>query len=110
MQNVKAPTKCGGLDVNSNIDLERALIEARAMKIPKVNIDQALSKGSDPDSNNYTSDLFELSGHGGVGILVTTLTDNSTRTLADIRLATENHDAKMAGTDSVASLFNHKVM
>ena len=70
-------------DTNSRL---RAIIQnAKAVNMPKENIERAIKKASEKSSNNYKEILFEGYGPKGVAIIVEAATDNNNRTVANIR-------------------------
>ena len=72
--------KLGGDDPKTNPRLRLALQKAKAVNLPKDNIDRNIKKASQSDTASYEEVLYEIYGHGGVGILVSALTDNKNRT------------------------------
>lgn len=103
--------RAGGSDPSTNIELARALKEANTAKLPKDNIERAISRGTgaNNEDSNYKNGVYEIFGMGGVGILCTTLTNSITRANQTIKLATKNADCKMASTGSIVFRFLHKV-
>lgn len=99
-----------GVDPNSNVELARALKEAHTMKLPKENIDRAIKKASDHSAVAMEHALYEVFGHAGVGIIVTAMTDNTNRTVKEVKAAARKADLKMASSGSVLFQFDHKAM
>lgn len=97
--------KASGADPGSNVDLARALKEAYGLKLPKENIDRALKKATDQSTDSYESGVYEVFGHGGVGLLVTTLSDNSNRAIKAVKEWSRKSEVKMASTGSVLFKF-----
>jgi transcriptional/translational regulatory protein YebC/TACO1 len=85
------------------------LKEAHSIKLPKDNIERALKKASDQSGENFSTGYYEVYGHGGVGIIVSTLTDNSNRANMAIKSFAKKSDVKMASSGSVMFNFDHKV-
>ena len=86
-----------GIDASVNKELARALKEARDNKLPKDNIERAISKAQGKDSGDITSGIYEVFGYSSAGIIVVTLTDNNTRANKLIKAAVNKHDGiKMA--------------
>jgi transcriptional/translational regulatory protein YebC/TACO1 len=79
------------------------------MKLPKENIERALKKASEKDSASFETGEYEIFGHGGVSILVTTLTDNSNRVNLTIKTYAKKADLKMASPGSILFKFSKKV-
>jgi YebC/PmpR family DNA-binding regulatory protein len=102
--------KAGGTDLNVNVALARILKEAHSVKLPKENIDRILSKANDQSTQNLEQGIYELFGHGGVGLVVKTLTDSSNRAVKDIKALARKLDIKIASTGSVLFQFQEKAM
>src|SRR6187399_2367535 len=76
----------GGGDPDTNLRLRYAIDKARAVSMPKDNIERAIKKGTgDLEGVNYEEITYEGYGPGGVAILVKALTDNRNRTGGEIR-------------------------
>ena len=100
--------KVGGPDPEANPRLRLALQKAKAVNLPKDNIERNIKKASSADQNNYEEITYELYGHGGVGIIVEIMTDNKNRTSSDIRIATNKRGGSIASPGSVAYNFDKK--
>ena len=83
---ISVSVKTGGSDPESNIRLRSAIIAAKALNMPKDNIERAIKKGdgNDPDSN-YEEVRYEGYGPDGIAIIVEAMTNNKNRTAAEIR-------------------------
>ena len=78
--------KTGGPDAESNIRLRSAISSAKALNMPKDNIDRAIKKGEGNDSDsNYEEVRYEGYGPEGIAIIVEAMTNNKNRTAAEIR-------------------------
>jgi len=98
----------GGGDPESNITLKYAIDKARAVSMPKENIERAIKKGTgELESERFETMFYEAIGPGGVFILMEILTDNRNRTAPEIRKLLEKKDARMG---SVAWAFEQKGM
>ncbi len=95
-------------DPSSNPGLRLALEKAREVNMPKVNIDRAIEKGLGKSKTGASIDevVYEGYGPGGVGIMVTAVTDNHNRTGAEIRTLFEHHGGSLGGPGSAAYLFD----
>ena len=69
----------------SSPSLAATIERAKKDSMPKENIDRAVAKGKDADSSSLQEVLFEAFGPGGVGILITAVTDNNNRTAPEIK-------------------------
>ena len=101
--------KMGGGDVDTNIRLRYAIDAAKAVSVPKDNIERAIKRGSgELDSDNYEEILYEGYGPAGVAVLCEILTDNRNRTAGEIRKIFELADGKLGATGCVAWMFDRK--
>jgi YebC/PmpR family DNA-binding regulatory protein len=100
--------KQGGPDPKSNPKLRLALQRAKAANLPNDNIERNIKKATSKDQADYIEVMYELYGHGGVGILVEIMTDNKNRTASDMRIATNKRGGTIASPGSVAFNFDKK--
>jgi YebC/PmpR family DNA-binding regulatory protein len=101
--------RIGGGDPDSNPRLRTAVDKAKQANMPKDNVDRAIKKGTgDLDGVNYEEGLFEGYGPGGVALIVEFLTDNRTRTVADVRHCFSKYGGNLGVSGSVAFLFDRK--
>lgn len=100
--------KAGGDDPDANPALRRALNNARAVNMPKDRVQNAIDKalGIGQDAADYQELIYEGYGPHGVAILVTTATDNPTRTVANVRHAFKKGNGNLGATGSVAFMFD----
>lgn len=77
--------KAGGPDPDTNNTLRRAIQYAKSVQMPKATIQSAIKKASDKDTSNYAEVVYEGMAPHGVAIVVETATDNTTRTVANVR-------------------------
>src|SRR5262245_55197012 len=108
MREISVATQIGGADPGSNARLRVALHRARALSLPRDAIDQAVRRaaaevGADAQLVNVR---YEGYGPGGAVMIVDCLTDNRTRTVAELRHLFEEHGGHLGAKDSVAYLFN----
>ena len=101
--------KMGGGDPDANIRLRTAINDARAVSMPKDNIERAIKKGTgELDGGNFEEVLYEGYGAGGVAVLCEIMTDNRNRTASEIRKIFEVNGGKLGGSNCVAYLFERK--
>jgi YebC/PmpR family DNA-binding regulatory protein len=99
----------GGGDPNMNLKLRYAIDKARAVSMPKDNIERAIKRGTgESDGAIYEELTYEGYGPGGVAMLVDVLTDNRNRTNGEIRKIFERCGGKMGSAGTVAYLFERK--
>ncbi|MBE2245622.1 MAG: YebC/PmpR family DNA-binding transcriptional regulator [Candidatus Competibacteraceae bacterium] len=78
--------KAGGPTVENNPRLKQIIQNARGADMPKDRIEAAIKRASDKGSENYEEVVYEGYGPYGVAVVVETATDNTTRTVANIRM------------------------
>ena len=100
--------KNGGPDVTGNPRLRALLQTARSENMPKVNIERAIKKATDKDQADYKEVVYEGYGPHGVAILVETATDNTNRTVANVRSYFNKFGGSLGTSGSVAFMFDHK--
>lgn len=106
---IAVAARLGGDDENSNPRLRRAVTSARAVSMPKDNIQRAIKKGMGGDDGaNYEEITFEGYGPGGVAIIVDCLTDNRNRTVSEVRFAFKKGNGSMGENGCVAWIFSQK--
>jgi len=77
--------KAGGPDPDTNSTLRRAIQYAKSVQMPKDRINAAIKKASDKDTTGFEEVVYEGMAPHGVAIIVETATDNTTRTVANVR-------------------------
>jgi YebC/PmpR family DNA-binding regulatory protein len=100
--------KSGGPDPKTNAKLRVAIAKAKEVNLPSDNIDRNIKKATSADQEAYVDFIYELYGHGGVGILAIGMTDNKNRLASDIRIATNKRGGTIAAPGSVLFNFDHK--
>jgi YebC/PmpR family DNA-binding regulatory protein len=99
----------GGPDPDSNLKLRYAIDKARAVSMPRENIERAVKKGSGELGGETMEELsYEGFGPGGVAVIVETTTDNRNRTNGEIRKIFEKGGGNMGGPGCVGYLFDRK--
>ncbi len=98
-----------GADPASNSRLRLGIEKALASNMTKETIERAIRRGSGADGGAAVEEIrYEGYGPGGVAIIIDTLTDNSVRTVADVRHALTKHGGNLGTTGSVAFQFDHR--
>lgn len=101
--------KHGGADPDANLRLRYAIDAAKAVSMPKDNIQRAIKTGTGEfKGGDLEESLYEGYGIGGVAVLCEILTDNKNRTAPEIRKIFEICGGKLGGTGCVAYLFERK--
>ena len=101
--------KLGGGDPSGNVRLRTAIQDAKAVSLPRENIERAIKKGTgELEGGDVEEILYEGYGPGGVAVLCDIMTDNRNRTAPEMRKLFENHGGKLGSTNCVAYLFDRK--
>lgn len=109
IKEVTIAARIGGGDLESNARLRLAVDKAKQANMPKDNIDRGIKKGTgDLDGVTYEEGVFEGYGPGGVAVIVEFMTDNRTRTVADVRHAFNKYGGSLGVSGSVAFMFDRK--
>ena len=105
---ITVAAKMGGGDPGFNPRLRVSIDKAKAVNMPKDKIDTAIKKGTgELEGVDYVEIRYEGYGIGGAAIMVDCLTDNKTRTVADVRHAFAKHGGNMGTDGCVAFQFKH---
>jgi YebC/PmpR family DNA-binding regulatory protein len=98
-----------GGDPGMNIRLRCAINDAKAVSMPKDNIERAIKKGAgELEGGHFEEVLYEGYGPGGVAVLCEILTDNRNRTAPEVRKIFELAGGKLGATGCVAWMFERK--
>lgn len=109
IREITVAAKSGGGDPEHNPRLRLAIDTARQNSMPKENIERAVKKGTgELEGVDYQEVMYEAYGPGGVALLVMALTDNPTRTVADVRHKLSRNGGNLGTTGSVAFMFDRK--
>jgi len=109
IKEITVAAKIGGAELESNARLRTAVDKAKGENMPKDTIDRAIKKGSGGlDGVSYEEGSFEGYGPGGVAVIVEFMTDNRTRTVADVRHIFTKHNGSLGVNGSVSFLFDRK--
>jgi YebC/PmpR family DNA-binding regulatory protein len=99
----------GGGSPEFNARLRLAVDTAKAASMPADNIERAIKKGTgELEGVDYVEVTYEGYGPGGVALFIECLTDNTNRTVADVRHALTKHDGSLGTDGSVAWQFDRK--
>jgi YebC/PmpR family DNA-binding regulatory protein len=108
IKEITVAAKLGGGDPNSNPRLRLAVDKAREANMTKDSVQNAIKRGSGAlEGVTYEEARYEGYGPGGVAVLVDCLTDNRTRTVAEVRHAFTKNGGNLGSDGSVAYLFKH---
>ncbi len=98
--------KAGGPDPDNNPALRRCFINAKACNMPKDRVEAAIKRAMGKDTSNYDEVVYEGYAPHGVAVMVETATDNSTRTVANVRMHFTKAGGTLGTSGSVAFTFN----
>ncbi len=109
IKEITVAARMGGGDQTSNARLRTAVLTARAANMPKDNIDRAIKKGTgELEGFNLEEFSYEGYGPGGVAIMLSVLTDNKNRAVADIRHLFAKYNGNLGENGCVAWMFDKK--
>lgn len=101
--------RLGGGDPAANSRLRVAITDAKAVSMPKDNIERAIKRGlGELEGGEVEEALYEGYGPGGVAVLCEIMTDNRNRTAPEIRKIFETHGGKLGATNCVGWMFDRK--
>lgn len=101
-------TKEGGPDPDTNPRLRVLMQQAKKENMPKDNVERAIKKATSKDYTDYKEMNYEGYGPFGIAIFVETATDNTTRTVANVRSYFNKHGGSLGTSGSLEFLFDHK--
>jgi YebC/PmpR family DNA-binding regulatory protein len=108
IKEITVSARMGGGDPNMNPRLRLAVDKATENNMPKDNIERAIKRGTGGlDGVNYEEIRYEGYGPNGAALIVDCLTDNRTRTVAEVRHAFARYGGNLGANGSVAFLFKH---
>jgi DNA-binding regulatory protein, YebC/PmpR family len=108
IKEITVSAKMGGGDLATNPRLRLAVDKARENNMPGDNIDRAIKRGTgELEGVTYEEVRYEGYGPGGAAVMVDCLTDNRTRTVAEVRHAFSKHGGNMGTDGCVAYQFKH---
>lgn len=100
--------KAGGPDPENNPHLRAIIATAKRENMPKDNIERAIKNAMGKDQKDYKEMVYEGYGPFGIAILVETATDNTTRTVANVRSVFTKYGGSLGTSGSLDFMFNHK--
>ncbi len=108
IKEITVAAKLGGGDAGSNPRLRLALDKAREANMTKDSVQRAIERGTGQlEGVSYEEVRYEGYGPGGAAVLVDCLTDNRTRTVAEVRHAFSKNGGNLGSDGSVAFMFKH---
>jgi len=108
IKEITVAARLGGGDATMNPRLRLAVDKAYSQNMPKDTIERAAKRGSGGlEGVNYEEIRYEGYGINGAAVIVDCMTDNKTRTVADVRHAFSKYGGNLGTDGSVAFLFKH---
>ena len=109
IREIMMAAKLGGGDPSANARLRLAIEAGRAKSLPKDNIERAIKKGTgDLEGDAIQEVTYEGYGPGGVALIIEAMTDNPTRTVADVRHKMSRSGGNLGTPGSVSFMFDKK--
>lgn len=100
--------KASGPDAENNPRLRVLMQQAKKENMPKENVERAIKKASSKDFTDYKEMNYEGYGPFGIAVFVETATDNTTRTVANVRSYFNKNGGSLGTSGSLEFLFDHK--
>jgi len=107
-KDIALAVKAGGTDPEANPALRRCIQNAKGANMPKDNVERAIKKASGADAENYEEITYEGYGQGGVAFFVECTTNNTTRTVANVRAVFNKFDGNLGKNGELAFIFDRK--
>ncbi|WPP50438.1 YebC/PmpR family DNA-binding transcriptional regulator [Catalinimonas niigatensis] len=107
---ITVAAKEGGTDPDMNAKLRTAIQNAKGQNMPKDNIEAALKRASGKDAEDYVEVNYEGKGPHGVLVFVECATDNTTRTVANVKSYFNKLGGSLVPTGSLEFMFNRKAV
>ena len=108
IKEITVAARMGGGDPGANPRLRLAIEKARENNMPKDTVENAIKRGSGQlEGVNYEELRYEGYGINGAAVMVDCMTDNKTRTVAEVRHAFTKNGGNLGTDGSVAFLFKH---
>ncbi len=110
LKSITMAAKDGGEDPAMNATLRTAIQNAKSQNVPKDNIEKAIKRASSKDAENYELINYEGKGPHGVLVYVECATDNSTRTVANVKSYFNKAGGQVVPNGSVEFMFDRKAV
>jgi YebC/PmpR family DNA-binding regulatory protein len=108
IREITVAARAGGADPDANPRLRLAWDKATAANMPKDTIQRAITRGAGgADGANYEEVRYEGYGVGGAAVMIDCMTDNRTRTVAEVRHVLSKNGGNLGQEGSVSFMFKH---
>lgn len=108
IKEITIAVKEGGPDPEGNPRLRMAIMNAKGASMPKDNIERAISKGKDKDGASFTEVTYEGYLANGIAVIIECQTDNTQRTVSNVRAIFNKYNGSLGTTGSLSFLFERK--
>ena len=98
----------GGSEPDTNPRLRVLIQQSKKENMPKENVERAIKKATSKDEADYKEMVYEGYGPFGIAVLVETATDNTTRTVANVRSVFNKFGGTLGTSGSLDFMFSHK--
>lgn len=106
---ISVAVKEGGPNPETNSRLQAIIEDAKGQNMPRENIDRAIQNALGGGAEEHLEEVsYEAYGPGGVAIIIEGITDNTNRTLGEIRQILNQHGGKLVGEGSVKWMFERR--
>ncbi len=105
---ISIAVKAGGADPTANTRLRVLIQNAKSENMPKENVERAIKRALSKDMSDYKEVVYEGYAPHGIAVLVETATDNTTRTVANVRSYFNKCGGTLGTSGSVDFMFEHK--
>ncbi len=105
---IAVAVKASGPDPKGNPKLRMVLAKARALNVPKSNLDAAIKRAISKEDGDLQEIVYEAKGPHGIGMMIEAATNNPIRTVANIRSYFNKCGGALGAPGSMAFLFEHK--
>ncbi|MEG1611265.1 MAG: YebC/PmpR family DNA-binding transcriptional regulator [Alistipes sp.] len=105
---IEIAVRAAGPDVVGNTRLRILIQNSKAENMPKENVERAIKRATEKDAADYKEVIYEGYGPRGIAFLVETATDNTNRTVANVRMHFNKCGGTLGNSSSVAFMFDHK--
>lgn len=109
-KSITIAVKEGGPDPESNSKLRLAIANAKAQNMPKDNVESAIKRAAGKDSTHYEEVNYEGKGPHGVLVFIESATDNTNRTVSNLKTIFNKAGGQMVPTGSLEFLFDRKAV
>lgn len=100
--------KAGGPDPSTNPKLRLLIQNAKTENMPKDNVERAIKRATEKDQKDYKEVIYEGYGPHAIAIVVETATDNTTRTVANVRSYFNKFNGSLGTSGMLSFIFEHK--